>query len=440
MSLEQHHSTKEHQILPPLTVETLVNGGSGLARFEGRVVFIPHSCVGDLVRVKVVRAKKNYLETELLEVLQPGPGRQVPVCPVTGECGGCQWQHLSYADQLLWKQQLFVDTLNHQCEVPATAIKPILPSIHQWHYRSRAQIKCFNRDDNFITGFYRPRSRYVVAVAQCPIMDQRLNRLMADLRALFNGSVFADHIPQIDLAVDDAGKCAAIIHYLGVQRVALKECLRHSGLDADLLVQFGSKKSLQAICGDGRLEIHVDAPPISLNYSAGSFAQINLQQNKVLINTLTSMFPWNKDQQVLELYCGMGNLSFPLARRVKHLFGIEESVLSIRMAQNNSQHCAITNLTFTTAAAEEVVESGIDHHRFDVVILDPPRTGAYSVVNCLAATGIPNILYVSCDPQTLARDLRPLIHSGYHIVFCQPIDMFPQTHHCESVTFLQKLS
>jgi len=440
LSLEPHLSRLEHQILPPLTVETLVNGGSGLARFEGRVVFIPHSCVGDLVRAKVVRSKKNYLETELLEVLQPGPGRQVPDCPVAGECGGCQWQHLSYADQLQWKQQLFIETLSYQCGVATTAIKPIIPSVHQWHYRSRVQIKCFNRDDGFITGFYRPRSRYVVAVTQCPIMDQRLNHLVADLRALFNGSVFADHIPQIDLAVDDAGKCAAIIHYLGAQRVALKESLRHSGLDADLLVQFGSKKSLQAICGDGRLEIHVDTPLLTLNYSAGSFAQINLQQNKVLINILTSIFPWNRDQQVLELYCGMGNLSFPLARRVKHLVGIEESVQSIRMAQSNSHQCAITNLTFSAAAAEEVVKSNIDHHHFDVVVLDPPRTGAYSVVKSLAAAGIPNMLYVSCDPQTLARDLRPLIHGGYQIVSSQPLDMFPQTYHCESVTFLQKLS
>jgi 23S rRNA (uracil1939-C5)-methyltransferase len=440
LSLELYQTNLEHQILPPLTVETLVNGGSGLARFEGRVVFIPHSCVGDRVRVRVVRAKKKYLEAQLIEVLQPAPERQEPLCPVAGDCGGCQWQHLSYADQLHWKQQLFVETLSHQCEIPATAIKPIIPSVHQWHYRSRVQIKCFNRDDGFITGFYRPRSRYVVAVDQCPIMDQRLNRLMADFRALFNGSVFADHIPQIDLTVDDAGKCAAIIHYLGPQRVSLKECLRLSGLDADLLVQFGSKKSLQAICGDGRLEIHVDAPQISLNYSAGSFAQINLQQNKVLIDTLTGIFPWNKDQHVLELYCGMGNLSFPLARRVQHLVGIEESVLSIRMAQSNSHQCAITNLTFMTAAAEDVVKSSIDHNRFDVVVLDPPRTGAYSVVKYLVAAGIPNILYVSCDPQTLARDLRPLIHSGYQIVSTQPLDMFPQTYHCESVTLLQKLS
>jgi len=426
--------------LPPLTVETLVNGGSGLAHIDGRVVFIPNTCVGDLVRVKVVRAKKNYLEAELLEVLQPGPSRQTPVCPVAGECGGCQWQHLSYADQLHWKHQLFVETLSHQCQVAASAIKPIIPSAQQWHYRSRVQIKCVNRDGRFITGFYRQRSRYVVSVDLCPIMDQRLNRLMENFRALFNGSVFADNIPQIDLAVDDAGKCVAVVHYSGAQHSGLIDCLRRSGLHADVLVQSGSKKNIQMICGDGTLEIHVDTPPIHLNYSAGSFAQINLQQNKVLVDILMATFPWNKELRVLELYCGMGNLSFPLARRVKDLVGIEESPASIRMAQHNSRKNAITNLTFSAAAAEDLDGSGVDNGCFDVVVLDPPRTGASSVIKRLIAAGIPDILYVSCDPQTLARDLRPLIQRGYDIVSTQTIDMFPQTHHCESITFLQRIS
>lgn len=426
--------------MPPLTVETLVNGGSGLARFNGRVVFIPHTCAGDLVRVKVVRSKKNYLEAELLEVLQPGPERRTPVCPVAGECGGCQWQHLSYDQQLHWKHQLFVETLSHQCHIAASAIKPIIPSTDQWHYRSRVQIKCFNRHGHFITGFYRPRSRYVVAVDQCPIMDQRLNRLMTDLKALINGSVFADEIPQIDLSVDDNGKCVAVVHYVGRQGSGLIDCLRHCGLSADVLVQFGSKKNIQTICGDGLLKIHVDTPPIYLKYSAGSFAQINLQQNRVLVDTLMATFPWSKNFRVLEIFCGMGNLSFPLARRVEHLIGIEESVTSIRMAQHNSHQNAITNLTFTAAAAEDVIGAAIHQGHFDVVVLDPPRTGAYSVIKCLVTTGIPYLVYVSCDPQTLARDLKHLIDCGYQILSTQPLDMFPQTHHCESITLLQKIS
>ncbi|MBD1399157.1 class I SAM-dependent RNA methyltransferase [Pelobacter sp. M08fum] len=426
--------------MPPLTVETLVNGGSGLARFNGCVVFVPHTSAGDLVRAKVVRSKKNYLETELLEVLEPGPDRHTPVCPVAGECGGCQWQHLPYDRQLHWKHQLFVETLSHQCQIDVSIIKPIIPSADQWHYRSRVQVKCFNRDGHFITGFYRPRSRYVVAVDQCPIMDQRLNRLLTDLRSQINGSAFADKIPQIDLAVDDSGKCVAVVHYLGGQDSGLIDCLRHSGLKADVLVQFGSRKNNQTICGDGMLEIQVDSPPIYLNYRAGSFAQINLQQNRVLVDSLIATLPWSKNQRVLELFCGMGNLSFPLARRVKHLTGIEESVTSIRMAQHNSHKNAITNLTFAAASAEDVLATAIAQEHFDIVVLDPPRSGAYAVIKGLVTAGIPSLVYVSCDPQTLARDLKPLVHGGYQVVVTQPLDMFPQTHHCESITLLQKIN
>lgn len=431
-------SRLEQQILPPLTVETLVNGGSGLARHEGCVVFIPHTAVGDLVRARVVRGKKNYLEAQLIEVLQPGPDRRLPPCPVAGECGGCQWQHLSYAEQLASKAKLFAETLHHHLPLDASAVKPIVPSNAEWFYRSRVQIKCFNREDGFITGFYRPRSRYVVNIDSCPIMDQRLNRLLAELKTNINGTDFAGHIPQIDLSVDDAGKCAAVIHYLGAKRKILAEQLNRAGLDTDLFVQFGTKKSLQTVSGNGLMEIRVDKPQIALNYRVGSFAQINLQQNKVLVDILTSVFPWNKTHRVLELYCGMGNLSFPLALRVKHLVGVEESPLSIHTARNNMIKTGMTNLEFVTASVESVLTGHIKEGKYDILVLDPPRAGAYSVVKCLTGAGIPHILYVSCDPQTLARDLRLLVHAGYHIVSSQPVDMFPQTYHCESVTYLQK--
>ncbi|MFO7764827.1 MAG: class I SAM-dependent RNA methyltransferase [Pelovirga sp.] len=428
----------EQQILPPLTVETLVNGGSGLARYEGCVVFVPHTAAGDLVRAGVVRRKKKYLEAQLVEVLQPGPGRRVPPCPVAGECGGCQWQHLSYNEQLAWKEKLFTETLSHQLLSDRCAFKPIIPSSNEWYYRSRVQIKCYNCAEGFVTGYYRSRSRYVVNIDSCPIMDHRLNNLLAELKSFFNGSVFADQIPQIDLSIDDNGKSAAVIHYLGPKRKRLIERLSDAGIDADILVQFGTKKSLQSVSGDGILAIRVDIPQLSLNYRVGSFAQINLEQNKALVDILTSIFPWNKTHRVLELYCGMGNLSFPIARRVRYLHGIEESELSIAMARRNIMTTGITNLEFIAASAENVLSCQIKEGQYDVVILDPPRVGAYSVVKWLARVGIPHIFYVSCDPQTLARDLQLLVHADYRIVASQPLDMFPQTYHCESITYLQK--
>ncbi len=435
---EQDQSGLDNNFLPLLTIETLVNGGSGLARHENRVVFVPHTAAGDVVRAQVVRSKKKYYEAKLVEVLQRGSGRRVPPCPVAGECGGCQWQHLNYSEQLFWKEKLFVETLCHHLTMDPAALKPIIPSANEWHYRSRVQIKCYNHNGKFITGFYRPRSRYVVDIDSCPITDERLNGLLIVLKSLIAGSAFAGHIPQIDLSVDDAGKIAVVVHYLGAERQRLIEVLRRTGLDTEVFVQFGTKRSLQSVSGDGLLEIRVDHPQIALNYRVGSFAQINLQQNKVLVDLLTTTFPWKNSHKVLELYCGMGNLSFPLARRVKHLVGIEESARSIEMARANIITNGMSNLEFVAASAEGFLTDHIKEQQYDVVVLDPPRVGAYSVVKCLAGSGIPDILYISCDPQTLARDLRVLVHAGYQIVSSQPVDMFPQTHHCESVTYLHK--
>ncbi|MFO7576212.1 MAG: 23S rRNA (uracil(1939)-C(5))-methyltransferase RlmD [Pelovirga sp.] len=425
-------------MLPPLTIETLVNGGAGLARHQGHVVFIPHTAVGDRVRARLTRQKKNYLEAELVEVLAAGEQRCVPLCPVAGECGGCQWQHLTYAAQLAWKETLFHDTLTHQCGATEEVLAPIIPSPRQWHYRSRVQVKCYNSAAGFSVGFYRPRSRYVVAIQQCPIMAPALNELLVLLHRGIAGTEHAGFIPQLDLAVDDCGKTSVVVHYIGEKRTALVALLQSLRLKGDILVQYRTKKTLGLIQGDGIMQIHVDNPQMSLAYATGSFAQINLAQNRNLVDRVLALVPWRQTDQVLELYCGMGNFSLPIARRVAHLVGVEESATAIAMAQSNAARNRCHNTEFYPIDAEAALQRAELQRNYDTLVVDPPRTGAYSVIKGLAGRGIRNLVYISCDAQTLARDLRPLLQQGYRIVKSQPLDMFPQTYHCESVTFLQK--
>lgn len=418
----------------------MVNGGSGLARYQGRVVFIPHTAVGDLVRVRLVQVKKQYAEAQIVELLQSGPARCLPRCPVAGDCGGCQWQHLPYTEQLVWKERLFKETLSRLLSVEESLFCPIIPSPEEWSYRSRVQVKCYNGEAGFVTGFYRPRSHFVVSIDHCPIMDPRLNELLSSLKHIISGSEYAGFIPQIDLSVDDSGKRAAVIHYLGSQPVTLVKLLQSSKLEADLQVQFGTKKNLTMVQGDGFMHLKVDVPQLSLSYAIGSFAQINLAQNRALIAAVVAIFPWQKTHNVLELFCGMGNFSFPIARRVNHLTAVEESGLSVRMARKNALQTGIDNLEFCECTAEEALQQIEINQNYDVVVLDPPRTGAYAVMKCLLGADVPNIIYISCDPQTLARDLGVLLQGGYRIIRSQPLDMFPQTFHCESVTHVQKIS
>lgn len=432
------HAVTPDDLLPSLTIETLVNGGAGLARYQGKIVFIPHTAVGDIVVARVSRVKKNYVEAEVVGIVQPATLRCTPRCPVAGECGGCQWQHLPYAEQLIWKEKLFRETLIHQCNVDPATILPIVPSPSAWHYRSRVQIKCYNSVNGFITGYYRPRSRYVVAVDQCPIMDIKLNQLLRSLRAALSGSEFAGDIPQIDLYVDNDEKQAVVIHYLGRHRSAFTNMLKKLSLQADLLLQFRTKNKLNCIQGNGILQVRVDHPDVVLQYAAGSFAQVNLQQNRSLVTTVLHNAIWRKTDRILELYCGMGNFSLSVAKRVERLVGVEESTQSIAMAHSNAADNQVKNAEFYALSAEDYLSNQKQSGPYDAVLLDPPRTGAYPVIKKLLQLQIPRIVYVSCDSQTLARDLRPLLYDGYQLVNSQAIDMFPQTFHCESVTVLEK--
>lgn len=431
--------SEDKTLLPPLTVETLVNGGSGLARHDGRVVFIPHTAVGDRVRCRVVAEKKRYFEAEVVELLESGPGRRVPPCSAAGQCGGCQWQHLEYDTQCQWKQKLFRETLIHQCRIDPELILPLVPAPEEWHYRSRVQLKCFNNRDGFHVGFYRSKSRYVIDVDDCHLVMSPFNMLMKQCRSLFSGTDFAAQIPQIDLAAGCEGRPAVTVHYIGESLGALTEHLLMSELDADMLIQNGTKRTLKVVRGSGSLQIHVSSPKIVLEYAVGSFAQINLTQNRHLVDYVVRLADTKPGDRVVDLFCGMGNFSLPLARSGAEVTGIEESRPSIRQARQNAKMNGLSNSRFICGRAEDKLAQ-IGREPVDLVLLDPPRSGAHALMKSLLQLRPQRIIYVSCDPQTLARDLKVLLNGPYRVVSTRPFDMFPQTYHCESVTLLQSVS
>jgi len=428
---------KVGEIISPLTVETMVNGGAGLARHQGRVIFIAHTTVGDVVACRINKVKKNFLEAEISEIIQPSPVRRQSPCLVAGDCGGCQWQHLSYPEQLRCKESLFRESLSRQCGIDPDKISAIVPAEDEWNYRSRVQVKCYNSAAGFVTGFYRPKSHFVVSIKHCPIIAPELNKLLTQLRNIINSTVYASQIHQIDLAVDDNGKCMAIIHYSGRDLTDFADLISGRKITADLFIKTGAKNKLVTVQGDGALSIEVDYPSIELEYAAGGFAQINLEQNRTLVKTILNLAELTGHEQVLDLYCGMGNFSFPVARQAKYVIGIEESAISIEMARKNKHRNKIENVDFYKKSAEGALSFFLQQQPIDLLILDPPRSGAVVTMHELLEKPVNTVLYVSCDPQTLARDLNILITGGYDLLSSQPFDMFPQTHHCESVSLLQ---
>jgi 23S rRNA (uracil1939-C5)-methyltransferase len=420
-----------------LTIETLVNGGSGLARYAGRVVFIPHTAVGDVVISRVTRVKKSFLEAEIGEIVESAAVRRQPRCPVAGVCGGCQWQHLPYQEQLHWKDTLFRDTLVRRCHIDSSKVLPVLPAPQEWGYRSRIQIKCTLQNGIFVTGFYRPKSHDVVAIDHCPLIAEELNNLLSSLREVLAVSACRADVTQIDLTIDDRKRCGAVIHYCGQKLAALADDLQVANLGAEILLKSTDSRTLLPVVGDGIYQIEVGQPLMPLSYAAGSFAQINLDQNRVMVQKVLECADLHGTETVADLFCGMGNFSLPLAGQSKALIGVEGSSSSIAMANENCRANRIENATFYNRSASGALTFFKKRGPVDLVVLDPPRSGAAAVVDELVQSPVKKVVYVSCDPQTLARDLNILVKGGYELVSSQSLDMFPQTYHCESITVVE---
>lgn len=426
------------QIIADLNIESLAYGGNGLGHHDGKVVFVPHTAPGDRVSCRVVKSKKRFAEARIEKVLESSAERCPPACPVFGLCGGCQWQHLPYVEQVRWKEQIFADLLQRQSGIDRARILSLVPSPKPWHYRSRAQLKIQVKGRQLVMGFYRRGSHAVVDHQQCPILDPRLNQAATVFRKALNGFRHLRHMPQLDLGVGDDGQVRAVLHYLGTEETAVAEFLRSRISDAGiaLFLQGGRKGKPQPVCGEEDLCIRVGEPPLTLAYGPGGFAQVNLEQNRALVKMVTDTVRESGARRILDLYCGMGNLSLPVARQVSDVVGVEDFAPAIVKARANATHNDIDNASFHHLSAAGAATQLAKGPGFDLVMLDPPRSGAFDVVANLLVLRPRHILYVSCEPPTLVRDLQPLLQGGYRLEWSRPFDFFPQTHHIESVTLL----
>lgn len=365
-----------------IQIDRLAFGGEGVGRVDGKVVFVPWAVPGDRVRVRVVADHGKYERGELIEVIDPSPDRVDPACPVFGTCGGCQWQQMNYASQLRWKGEILAETLRRVGRIPEANILTIIPAPEPWNYRRRIQLKV--AADGRI-GFHAFRSHEVVTFPDCKIADPLLNEKLESIRQ-------------------------------GPQRPCA-----------------GFELSLN---GTGVVKVLGETDP-------AVFSQVNPAQNKNLVGTVVDFAFGNAEQaftkkkRVVELYAGSGNLSFPLAERVGGIFCVEENPEAVRRGEKEADARGAANMAWIEGSAEwglkKIHRSRVD---VDLLVLDPPRRGAKEVLDLVCVIRPRAIVYVSCDPVTLSRDLNLLVRRHYRLDKVQPIDMFPQTYHVESVSRL----
>lgn len=424
-----------------LGIDSLAFGGNGIGRLDGKAIFVPLTAPGDRIRCRIVRDKGRWAEAELVEILAPAAERIIPPCPVFGRCGGCQWQFLPYAAQAQWKERIYRDLLQRQAGVAPENILPIVPAPSPYAYRSRVQFKCINTPTGFILGFFRKGSHFVEGIDACPLLPSPVNALIPHLRATFDASSVAGLIPQIDVGIDDRNRVRLVVHLLGSDVAAVVKLLRPLAVQENFAfyVQCGRKEGgMQHVYGEEDLVISCDAPPLALAYKAGGFSQINLEQNRTLVNAVLSAAGLQGTERVLDLYCGMGNFSLPLARRCAEVVGVEDYAPSIAQAKSNARQNGLNNVRFHARPAAGALRAYGQDAPFDLVVLDPPREGASDVCRELTELCPPRVIYISCDPATQARDLKTLLKHGYRCLSAQPFDFFPQTHHIESLAILAR--
>jgi len=418
-----------------LEIDALSYGPYGIGRLDGKAVMVPHTAPGDVVECRLTAAKERYAIGALIGVVKPSPARQAPPCPYVPACGGCTWQHIRYAEQLKAKQQSVEDALRRIGKLSGYELRPIIPSPLEYHYRRRIRLQV---SPSGKLGYHGAASHRIVEIDSCLIAEERLSRAI-DTARRWLGRIRTS-IEDVELVCGDESDelvlCARAAGSLSPRDAAESErWLEESGAPQGLIVRENGRR---AVWGRPAISIRL-ADDWILTLDADVFTQVHPAGNRRLVSELLDRARLEAGDRVLELYCGAGNFTLPVARRSREVVAVESDRRAIANGKLNAQKHGLENIRWMASAVPAALaQLRRRREQFAKVILDPPRAGAKGIEADLAALGAERILYVSCDPTTLARDLRALAERGYRTKLAQPIDLFPQTYHVETLALAER--
>ena len=430
-------------------IESVTHDGRGIAALEGKKVFVAGALPGEQVRFRRRKRRRNFDEAELLEVLESSSARIEPRCAVYGTCGGCSLQHTSDEEQRNIKQQALADNLQRIGQLePQRWLEPIHDDSADgsWHYRRRARlaVKDVAGKGRVLVGFRERHAPYLTDMHRCEVLAKPVDALIDPLSELIGNLSIRKRLPQIEVAVAD-NATALLFRVLDPptddDRAQLSRFATEHGVR--VLLQPGGLDSVMPLHPEPPLDpLRYGLPDfdITIEFDASDFVQINARVNQRMVSEAIRLLQIGKDDRVLDLYCGIGNFSLPMARHARHVLGIEGELHQVQRATDNALLNGIDNSEFRCADLSNVdgSESWLAAG-WDRVLLDPARSGAAAVVSQMSKIAARRIVYVSCHPGTLARDAATLVAAGaYTLEAAGIIDMFPHTGHVESLAVFQK--
>ncbi|MGP6258442.1 23S rRNA (uracil(1939)-C(5))-methyltransferase RlmD [Aeromonas salmonicida subsp. salmonicida] len=432
----QKKSTQPQRI--EFTVDSLDHHCVGIGRHQGKAIFIEGALPGEQVKARILDDKKQYAHAALQQVVTPAANRIAPFCNHYRECGGCNAQHLGEADQQAAKEAGLVSLFERLGQIKAPVLEPVLTGESRAYRRvCRLAIKFDKNGRCTRVGFRRRQPNDRVEIEGCPVLAEPLSALIAPLRECLNRLKSQRELGHAELIQAEQG---------------IMMLLRHTGrpneADRALLVAFAKSQGIDLYlqAADERIEpLHQVFQPsysldgLSLAFAPGDFIQVNGPINQSMVAQALAWLGASKDDKVLDLFCGIGNFTLPLARQAREVVGVEGDLAMVARAEENARRNGIDNARFYKAdLSGDIVGMSWAREGFDLVLLDPARPGALEVMGHVVKLSPKRVVYVSCNPVTLARDSQVLVKGGYRLVRLGMLDMFPHTGHLESMALFEQ--
>ena len=416
----------------------LSHDGSGIAKLGERPIFVPGALPGERVRLLPRKRRRQYQLGDLIEIIEPSESRVEPPCEYFGRCGGCAVQHLAYPAQVAFKESTLREALARIGGVePETWLPPIVGP--QWNYRRRARlgVRFVKGKQRVLVGFKERATRYVTDMATCAVLVEPFDRLPGELGQMIGETSLERRLPQVELAAGEEAR-AAVFRVLDDPDEADLKLFADFGdqWNLDVYLQPGGPGTIRPLDPDRIRPLSYRLPEfdVSIHFAPTDFLQVNAQVNESLVSQTLRLLELRATDRVLDLYCGLGNFSLPLARQAGQVLGVEGDAGLVARAAANARLNGLENATFEAADLNQPGWSFL-REDWDVVVLDPPRSGAETVVRQMAEMSPRRIAYISCHPATLARDAKVLVQEqGYRLLAAGVADMFPHTHHVEAVS------
>ncbi len=440
---QRHFKTKD--IYPdPIKIESLSHDGRGVTHIDGKAIFVEGALPNELVKMSALKQTRQYDDAIVDEIIESSPERVEPKCAAFGVCGGCSLQHLAHEKQISYKQQSLLDNFSKMAKTtPQEILEPIQSQAWGYRFKARLGVKYVKAKKRVYIGFREKHSRYLANMDACEVLDARIGKNLDVIADAIGKLSCFNKIAQIEVAFSETA-CALVFRNL----------VELTDEDNAILMQLGKEKNYHIYMQPkgpktvfllypekSELSYSLSDYDLKLVHLATDFTQVNPYINPLMIKQALDLLGLNKNDNVLELYSGIGNFTLPIARSAQSVVAVEGEKSLVERANENAERNAISNIEYHIANLMEDTQGlpWLREKQYNKVLLDPPRSGAKEMIDTIAALKPERIVYVSCNPATLARDTDALVNThGYTLVKAGVIDMFPHTAHVESMALFTR--